>query len=174
MAQKALDVYLNDHLAGSRMGLDLARRLESQTEGTPLGEVVAAVADEIEQDREILEELMERLDTSENPVKQGLTWMAEKASGLKFSGATTGDHELGTMLALVTLSLGIEGKRCLWESLAVIPDPGPAFGELDLPDLMARAAAQRAAIDRERLALVPTALAERESMADEESSRLSS
>lgn len=174
MAQKALDVYLNDHLAGSRMGLDLARRLESQTEGTPLGEVVAAVADEIEQDRETLEGLMERLDTSENPVKQGLTWMAEKASSLKFSGATTGDQELGTMLALETLSLGIEGKRCLWESLTVIPDPGPAIGELDLPDLMARAAAQRAAIDRERLALVPTALAERESMADEESSRLSS
>ena len=48
------------------------------------------------------------------------------------------------MLALETLSLGIEGKRCLWESLTVIPDPGPAFGELDLPDLMARAAAQRA------------------------------
>ena len=100
--------------------------------------------------------------------------MAEKASSLKFSGATTGDQELGTMLALETLSLGIEGKRCLWESLAVIPDPGPAIGELDLPDLMARAAAQRAAIDRGRLSLVPTALGERESMAHEESGRLSS
>ena len=86
--------------------------------------------------------------------------MAEKASRMKFSGATSGDRELGTLLALETLSLGVEGKRCLWESLVVIPDAAPALQELDLPDLIARAAAQRAAIDRERLALVPTALAE--------------
>jgi len=162
VARTALDVYLNDHLAGSTMGLDLARRLASQGEGTPLGEVMGAIASEIERDRETLERLMARLDVTQNPVKQGLTWMAEKASGLKFSGATTGDRALGTMLALETLSLGVEGKRCLWESLSVLPDPDPAIQELDLPGLMSRAVSQRAAIDRKRLALVPAALTERE------------
>ncbi len=126
---------------------------------------MATIADEIEQDRQTLEALMERLGTTANPVKQGLTWMAEKIGALKFSGATTGDQAQGTMLALETLSLGVEGKRCLWESLTVIPDPDPAIAELDLPDLMARAATQRATIDRERLALVPAALAEREAEA---------
>lgn len=162
MAHKALNVYLNDHLAGSTMGLDLARRLASQAEGTPLGELMAPIADEIERDRETLKELMDRLDVSENPVKQGLTWVAEKASRLKFSGATSGDRELGTLLALETLSLGVEGKRCLWESLAAIADAAPAIGDLDLPELIGRAEAQRAAIDRERLARVPTALTERQ------------
>jgi hypothetical protein len=161
MARNGLDVYLNDHLAGSTMGLDLARRLASQAEGA-LGEVMAGIADEIERDRETLERLMDRVGTSQNPVKQGITWMAEKASRLKFSGATTGDRELGTLLALETLSLGVEGKRCLWESLALIPDADPAIQELDLSELMARAASQRASIDRERLALVPKALVGRE------------
>jgi hypothetical protein len=162
MARTPLDVYLNDHLAGSTMGLDLARRIASQAEGTPLGEVMAPIAEEIARDRETLERLMDGLGTTQNPVKQGLTWMAEKASALKFSGATTGDDELGALLALETLSLGVEGKRCMWESLTVIPDPEPALAELDLPELISRAVAQRAAIDRERLALVPTALTERE------------
>jgi hypothetical protein len=162
MARTPLDVYLNDHLAGSTMGLDLARRIASRAEGTPLGEAMAPIAEEIARDRETLERLMEGLGTTQNPVKQGLTWMAEKLSAVKFSGATTGDEELGALLALETLSLGVEGKRCLWESLSVIPDPEPALAELDLPELIGRAAAQRAAIDRERLALVPAALTERE------------
>jgi uncharacterized coiled-coil protein SlyX len=161
MARNGLDVYLNDHVAGSTMGLDLARRLASQVEGA-LGQVMAGIADEIERDRETLERLMDRVGTSQNPVKQGITWMAEKASRLKFSGATTGDRELGTLLALETLSLGVEGKRCLWESLALIPDADPAIQELDLSELTARAASQRATIDRERLALVPKALVGRE------------
>jgi hypothetical protein len=162
MARNALDVYLNDHLAGSTMGLDLARRLASQMEGTTLGEVMGGIADDIERDRETLERLMERLGITENPVKQGLTLMAEKASRLKLSGTTTGDREFGTLLGLETLSLGVEGKRCLWETLALIPDADPGLHEFDLPDLIARATEQRAAIDRERLVLVPTALTESE------------
>ena len=67
MAHKPLDVYLNDHLAGSRMGLDLARWIESHAEGTPLGELMASIADEIEHDRETLERLMERLDITGEP-----------------------------------------------------------------------------------------------------------
>src|SRR5215207_11366798 len=57
VARTALDVYLNDHLAGSTMGLDLARRLASQGEGTPVGKVMGAIASEIERDRETLERL---------------------------------------------------------------------------------------------------------------------
>ena len=123
---------------------------------------MAGIAAEIERDRETLERLMDRLGATQNPVKQSITWMAEKASRLKFSGATTGDRELGRFLSLEAMSLGVEGKRCLWESLAVIPDADPAIRELDLPQLSARATSQRATIDRERLALVLRALAKRE------------
>lgn len=158
MAHTALDVYLNDHLAGSMMGRDLARQLESQTEGTPLGELMGSIADAIEADREVLEGLMERLGSTANPLKQSVTWLTEKVARLKFSGATTGDRELGTFLALETLSLGVEGKRALWQTLATIADDEPALTGMDLQELIRRAETQRAAIDRERLALAPVAL----------------
>ena len=37
MADKAMDVYLNDHLAGAMLGSDLAEQLRDENEGTPLG-----------------------------------------------------------------------------------------------------------------------------------------
>lgn len=50
MAEKPLDVYLNDHLAGATFGTDLARQLATQGEGTPLGSPMDRLAREIDQD----------------------------------------------------------------------------------------------------------------------------
>ena len=69
------------------------------------------LAPEIEQDRQTLMELMQYLDSSRNPVKQATAWIAEKASRAKFTGATSGDRELGTFMALETLALGVRGER---------------------------------------------------------------
>jgi len=110
MADKPMDVYLNDHLAGAMLGSDLAEQIEEQNTGTPLGDVMARVAAEIEQDRQTLIDLMEAMDTSKNPVKQVTGWVAEKASRTKFSGLTSGEPELGTFMALEAMSLGVEGK----------------------------------------------------------------
>ena len=158
MARRALGIYLNDHLAGATMGRDLARQLESQGEGTPLGERMGSIAAAIEADREELEDLMERLGTTANPLKQSVTWLTEKVARLTFTGATSGDRELGTFLALETLSLGVEGKLALWQALAAIGEAEPALEGMNLQDLIRRAETQRVALERERLALAPEAL----------------
>jgi hypothetical protein len=158
MARTALGIYLNDHLAGSTLGRDLARQLESQNEGTPLGERMGSIASAIEADREALEDLMERLGTTANPLKQSVTWLTEKVARLKFTGTTTGDRELGTFLAIETLSLGVEGKLALWQALTTLADE-PALAGVDLRDLIRRAETQRTALERERLALAAEALA---------------
>ena len=123
---------------------------------------MGSVAAAIEADRETLEHLMERLGVAANPVKQSITWLTEKVARLKLSGATMGKRELGTFLALETLSLGVEGKLALWQALATIADDEPALRDLDLPDLIRRAETQRVALERERLALAPEALSDDE------------
>jgi hypothetical protein len=148
MADKALNVYLNDHLAGARFGSDLARRLVQRMGGTAMH----AVADEIEEDRATLQQLLDRLGTSRNPVKQATTWMAEKVSHLKLSGLTAGNKEHGLFMALETLSLGIEGKASLWVALAGVRDRYPALREFDLKALHERAEAQRRLVETERTA----------------------
>ena len=77
---------------------------------------------------------------------------------LKLTGATSGDRELGTFLALETLSLGVEGKLALWQALAAIGEAEPGLEGMNLQDLIRRAEIQRVALERERLALAPEAL----------------
>lgn len=158
MAGKALDVYLNDHLAGATLGTDLARQIEEQNAGTPLGDAMATVAQEVEEDRQTLLDLMERADTSKNPVKQATGWMAEKASRAKFSGLTSGEPELGTFMALESMSLGIEGKLSLWIALKEAAAEHAALASVDLDELIERARSQRSTVERERIAAARQAL----------------
>ena len=148
----ALDTYLNDHLAGAVFGSDLAQQLRERSEGSPLGETLQALAPQIEADRQTLIDLMDRLGTSRNPVKQVTTWFAEKASRAKFGGVSASETGLGTFMALETLSLGVEGKLSLWTALKEISDLYQPLASTDFDELIERARAQRHALERERLA----------------------
>jgi hypothetical protein len=145
---KPLDVYLNDHLAGARFGSDLARRLAGRMGGSTM----STLADEIDEDRQTLQQLMDRLGTSRSPVKEAATWAAEKISHVKLSGLTAGHREFGLFMALEALSLGVEGKRALWVALADVADHHPELREFDLVTLRERAAAQRRVVEAERAA----------------------
>jgi hypothetical protein len=159
MADRAIDVYLNDHLAGAMLGSDLAEQIRQRHEGTPLGELMGSIAPEIEADRERLVDLMDRMDVSRNPIKQATGWLAEKASRLKFSGIASGEPDQSAFMALETLMLGVEGKASLWRALREIRSQYPALLSTDLEDLIARAERQRDALEHERLAAGARALA---------------
>jgi hypothetical protein len=159
MADKAMDIYLNDHLAGAMLGSNLAEQIRSHNRGTPLGELMGSLAPQIEQDRQTLIGLMQRIDTSKNPVKQAGAWITEKASRVKFRGLTSGEPELGTFMAVETLALGVWGKLSLWRALAQVAEQHPAIASVDLDDLIARAQNQYDLLERERLAAGRRALA---------------
>ena len=158
MAGKAMDVYLNDHLAGSTLGVDLAKQIESHSEGTPLADVMAELVPQIEEDRETLLELMERMDTSENPAKKAAAWLSEKASRVKFSGLSSGESEQGLFMALESLELGVTGKLSLWTALTEVEADHPPLATIGLPGLIERAKSQQATLERERLAAARRAL----------------
>lgn len=161
MADKAIDVYLNDHLAGAMLGRDLAEQIQARNHGTALGQLMESLAPQIEQDRQTLIELMRQLDSSKNPVKQATAWITEKASRAKFSGMTSWESELGTFMALETLALGVRGKACMWTALKQVADQHPPIAAMNLDALIERAHAQEDALERERLAAGAQALANR-------------
>ncbi|HEY3726967.1 MAG TPA: hypothetical protein VGL51_07330 [Solirubrobacteraceae bacterium] len=150
MTGRAIDTYLNDHLAGAVFGSDLARQLAERTDGTVFGEAMGPLASDIEEDRETLRELMDRMGTSRNPVKQATTYVAEKVSRVKLTGLSAGEDEFGLLLALETLSLGVEGKASMWEVLRDVSDRYPALAETDFDVLLQRARRQREILEQER------------------------
>jgi hypothetical protein len=158
MANTAIDVYLNDHLAGAMLGSDLAEQIRDRNENTPLGELMQSLAPQIEEDRQTLIGLMQRMDTSKSPVKQAGAWVTEKASRAKFGGLTSGEPQLGTFMAVESLALGVLGKLSLWRALAQVADQHPAITSIDLDELIDRAQTQYDLLEHERLAASRRAL----------------
>ena len=151
MAERPMDIYLNDHMAGAMLGSELAAQLRDRNEGTPLGELMIPIAAEIEEDRETLSDLMDALEVSRNPIKQAGGWVAEKWSRVKFSGAGTGDAEHGNFMAIESLTLGVTGKRYLWVALDAVQSRDEKLGTVDLTRLIERANAQLDVLEQARL-----------------------
>ena len=154
MSDDGLHLYLNDHLAGATIGRDLARTLAEHTADTAFGAEMARIADEIAEDREELERIMEAVGAQQSTVKQALGWMTERLGRPAMTGgATSTAHpELGELRAFEMLSLGVEGKECLWETLRSLEATEPGLSGFDFPGLLERAQDQREALERERLA----------------------
>ena len=151
MTGHAIETYLNDHLAGAMFGSNVAEQIRDRSEGTPLRELMDWLAPEIEEDRQTLIDVMEKLDVARSPVKEATTWLAEKASRMKFAGGTAHEVELGTFTALEALRLGVEGKLCLWTTLRAVSGELPALRSIDLGALIERAVAQRDRLEQERI-----------------------
>jgi hypothetical protein len=158
MADKAMDVYLNDHLAGAMLGSDLAKQIRDQNENTPLGELMQSLAPQIEEDRQTLTGLMQRMDISTSPVKQAGAWVTEKVSRAKFGGLASGEPQLGTFMAIESLAFGVLGKLSLWRALAQVADEYPAIASVDLNELIDRAQTQYDRLEHQRLAASRRAL----------------
>ena len=151
-SDEQLGVYLNDHLAGSAAGLELAEKLRDNNQGTELGNVMAGLHHDIEQDRSALEELMGQLEVARHPVKEAAGWVLERLSRLRLNPALTGSTELTRLMETEALSLGIEGKQAMWLALKEAAATNPRLAGTDYDRLIERARSQRRALEPHRLA----------------------
>jgi len=154
---RLLAIYLNDHLAGATLGLELARRLRRSNEGDPeFGPELAAICAEIEVDRETLRTAMDRLGVAQGRLKPAVAWLAERLGRLKPNGRLRSYSPLSRLAELEMLLVGIAGKRRLW--LALDRAQRDRLGSLDLPALAERASEQLRRTDTLHLLAVERAL----------------
>jgi hypothetical protein len=109
-----LGIYLNDHLAGSAVGVEMARRSRGANAETEFGGPLSALCGEIEADRETLEAVIEELAVGRSRIKPTLGWLAEKVGRLKPNGQLRGYSPLSRVVELETLIVGVTGKLRLW------------------------------------------------------------
>jgi hypothetical protein len=134
-SERRLSIYLNDHLAGLTLGIELAKRASSENQGTPLGDWLDEVRRELEDDRLILERLMGQLGIRRNRIKICSAWVAEKIGRLKLNGQLTGHSPLSPLVELEGLSLGVSGVLGMWKALQ--QNLGDSLDGID-PDELAR------------------------------------
>jgi hypothetical protein len=134
-SERRLSIYLNDHLAGLTLSVELAKRASSEHERTPLGDWLEEVRRELEEDRVILERLMGQLGIRRNRIKISSAWVAEKIGRLKLNGQLTGHSPLSPLVELEGLSLGVRGVLGMWKALQ--QNLGDSLDGID-PDELAR------------------------------------
>ena len=157
MADEPLHVYLNDHLAGATAGVDLVKTATENHDGE-LGEFFAQVADEITADYNTLTSLMDQMDAHASGAKEVLAKAGSVVSEAKFSGESVDDPTFGTFLTLETLSIGVEGKLCMWKALKVVEDSAPELAAANIDTLIERAQSQRDRLESKRLEVAGAAL----------------
>jgi hypothetical protein len=149
-----LRLYLQDHLAGSMGGVALARRTAANHRQTPYGAELAALADEIEQDRETLVAIMSRLDVPPDRFKGLAAIAAERLGRLKLNGSLLRRSPLSTLIELEGMELGVRGKAAGWRALRRIADRDPRLQPDQLDTLIARADDQSERFEAIRLRAV--------------------
>jgi hypothetical protein len=141
-----LGIYLNDHLSGSVVAVETLERLVNAGHPTLSSETLHALLAEIEQDREQLRTLLERLDVGEHRVKKAAAWLSEKVGRIKLD-----DGPLGTLEMLEALALGILGKLKLWVALERVAPGHPELADVDYATLQARAREQHDLVEGLRI-----------------------
>jgi len=155
---KYLPIYLNDHLAAAAAGVQLARRVARANRDSSYGESLARLADEIDEDRHTLQDLLKRLKVRGDPLKLLASVAAERIGRFKLNGELLHYSPLSRLEELELLSLGVEGKAALWRALRAALDGEPRVSGLDFDELIKRASAQRRRIERLRLRAAGEAL----------------
>jgi hypothetical protein len=156
---RRLDIYLNDHLAGSMVGVELSRRAARENRGTPAGDLLESLHREIAEDRRTLRAVMGALAVDASPFKPALAWAAEKAGRFKLNGRLRGYSPLSLLVELEGLEAGIVGKRSLWQALERAHGADPRLTAFDFDALATRAESQLERLRPHRLAAAGPALA---------------
>jgi hypothetical protein len=156
-AHPYLGIYLNDHLAGATAGVELARRAAGNAAEPEHAAALRKIANEIEEDRCELAELMNVFGVRESRARVALGLLAERLGRLKGNGNFIGHSPLTPFIELEALSLGVEGKLELWRALRCIATDQGLTTRLD--ELIDRGEAQRASLEQMRHELAPKVLA---------------
>jgi hypothetical protein len=158
MANEHIATYLNDHLAGSVLAIELLEHLESTHSERELGAFFRQLRADVATDQEELQSLMECLEIAESRTRKASAWLTEKMTELKLRFDDPKDGPLRLFEALEALSLGIEGKRSLWIALMTAAEKSPSLRMLDYERLTQRAQEQRDRVEAKRIETARKAL----------------
>ena len=157
MSKEHLSTYLNDHLAGSNLAVEILDHLTSETPS--LSSSLTALRVEIEEDREHLKSLMAKQHIEESRVRKASGWIAEGLAELKLEVDDDAKGRLRRLERLEALAIAIDGKIALWHALNAAARTNAELGGIDYERLSQRGQDQRARVETLRLQAAHEALA---------------
>ena len=149
-----LVTYVNDHLGGARIALQLLEAMRDQHDDQNFRDLASVLLPAIQADDHVLRTIAEKIGPGPSPIKEVGGWILEKAGRLKLGHTGTTDFAMFESLEL--LVLGIHGKLCLWKALLVASATDYRLEGLDFGTLISRAQQQYDRVEKNRLSLAQT------------------
>lgn len=117
LGSKELSIYLQHHLAGSKTGVDLFTRVSKNHPDHKVRQTVEGLVPQIENERDFLMELMNKLDISYPVFQEGVAFIGEKLGRLKLNGEVVSRSPLSDLLEIEALTDAVYAKRQGWQVL---------------------------------------------------------
>src|SRR3954463_3473072 len=145
-----LATYLNEHLAGSTNGREIAPRGLSHNGGTQCEPTLEWLVEQIVEDRQALLGIMRAVGAPEDHLKKLAAFAVERVGRLKPNNALFSYSPLSRLVEFEGLVLGVTGKIAAWRSLQQLDDP--RLAAFDLEQLAQRSLEQRDRVEEQRRA----------------------
>lgn len=117
MPTDLLAIYLTDHAAGAAAGSRRMQRLAKAERASSDGPALAAVANEVEQDRQSLLTIVRAEGIRLRRYKMVLARAVEALGMVKTNGRLFHRSPLTTLIELEGMRMGVTGKLALWTTL---------------------------------------------------------
>jgi hypothetical protein len=138
-----LQSYLEQHLAGAAGGISHIERMAELDDSSETGPTLAALAEQIRDEREQLRVLAELVGASGNPkVKEGLAWVAEKLARVAIDPGVGSRSPLGRVLDLELMMSAVAGKRAGWHTLSILAETDPRLPKAAIEQNIRQSTAQ--------------------------------
>jgi hypothetical protein len=141
---KPLSIYLNDHLMGATLGVNLFRRSARSQAKRPWGPMLAQLAEEVDQDRETLIAIMTSLGIPRRQYKILAGGLGERLARAKLNGGLIHRSPLSDLIELEGMYLGVIGKASGWQALLQVTATLPGLDHEQIQNLVDRASSQAA------------------------------
>lgn len=123
MHDKRLHIYLDDHLALMVAEIELANRCRKSNLGTPIGELLQQIVNEVNNQKSIVKEIIYRIggkEGVESKLKQSAAWFAEKLGRFKLNDSLLKYSELSRVIELEALAAAAQGRIGFWDNFDTV------------------------------------------------------
>lgn len=147
---KPLSVYLNDHLMGATLGVNLFRRSARSQATRPWGPMLEELAAEVDEDRETLMAIMTSLGIPRRRYKVLAGGLGERVGRAKLNGGLIRRSPLSDLIELEGMYLGVVGKAAGWQALLQLSTTVPSLHRDQIQGLVERASSQASRLEDAR------------------------
>lgn len=142
-----LKIYLNDHLAASVAGIQMAKHCLKNSQDSALKKFLSDFLAQVTEEQKLLKKIVIYLKDTQSPLKRMGAWVFEKIAHLKLNYLQS-NAEVSRLLELEGLLAGVHAKLDMWRMVERLSISNPEFPQYPFKSLIERVEKQLLSLEK--------------------------